>query len=351
MSITKHAIRNTQYVFVLVLALGLLVACNGPTVRGDKPAPGSDVGKYAVDVRVDPPSLQIGQKATINYAFTDTSLGKQAADLPLVNDATVHTTLVNRDLTWFRTGQSTGPVSGAYPVNLRFGGPDSYRLYAEFTSGYTPTVRLLYKHTISFGNNPPSLEQPARLAESPSRTNAFYGVGVTLDTGSGPIRAGQPALFHYTLNTGGKPVTDLGGFDGALGHLYVVSADGETFAHLMAREAATGTMNGQREPTEGGGSGSSSGNPASSGGNGTPAPAGTPAATTPTAEATAAATAAPVGGQAGPTAQAGFNLGTNLGPDLTFDYKFEKPGLYKTWLQFLYHGQIVTADYVVRVEQ
>src|SRR5690242_16631327 len=109
----------------LALALLLLAACNGPTVLHAPP----DAGRYRVEVRVDPPSLQEGNKATLSYLFTDTQNGKQAVNLPLVNGATVQTTVVNRDLTWFRTGQAAGPVNGAYSVNLRFGPPDSYRLY------------------------------------------------------------------------------------------------------------------------------------------------------------------------------------------------------------------------------
>ncbi|HMA34499.1 MAG TPA: hypothetical protein VKY74_08460 [Chloroflexia bacterium] len=259
---------------VLAIILLGLAACNGPTIEGNNPGP---AGKYTVTVRTDPPSLQIGQKATFNYTFTDPT-GKQVTNLPLVGARTVHTTLVNHDLTWFRTGEAVGPVGGAYPVNLRLDVPDSYRLYAEFTSAYTPTEPLVYRHTISFGNNPPSLEQPAPLVPSSSLRNAFYGVDVTLDTG-GPLRAGQPAVLHYTLTTGGAAVRDLAPFDGAAGHLFSISADGADFDHLLARESADSAS----------------------------------------------------------------------GPDLTFAAKFGKPGLDKLWLQFLYHGQVVTADFVVQV--
>lgn len=258
------------------LLLGLLAACNGPTYHSEPAA----AGDYDVAVRIDPPNLQEGQKATINYAFTRHGTGKQATDLPLAHEATVHTTLVNHDLTWFRTGKAAGPVGGAYPVNLKFAGPDAYWLYAAFTTGYTPTTQLIYTHTIRFGLDQPPLEEPAPLVESATRENAFYGVAVRLDTG-GALHAKQPAKFHYTLSVDGQPVRDLAPLDGAAGHLFAISADREEFSHTLAEEGGAGAPR---------------------------------------------------------------------GPDLDFEHEFEKAGLYKTWVQFNYHGQPVTADYVVRVE-
>jgi hypothetical protein len=315
-----------------LVPLLLLAACTSPTIRNDPPS----VGNYEVSIRVDPPSLQYGQKATINYAFTDKTTGKQVTNLPLMYNSTVHTVLVNHDMSYFRTGQAAGPVGGAYPVNLHFNDPDSYRLYAEFTTGYTPTQRLVYTHTVQFGLNAPSLEEPAPLVESPSPPqNTFYGVTVALDTG-GPIKAGDSTTLHYTLTTAetGRPIRDLDPYNSAAGHVYILSADGEEYEHLVAGESIAGLGNAQYEPTSGGGTGSTSGNPVAPG---QPNATALPGEATPTAGVTPAAGATPA---ARPP----------LGPDLTFEHKFEKPGLYKAWLQFLYHGQVDTADYVIRVQ-
>jgi hypothetical protein len=315
-----------------LVPLLLLAACTSPTIRNDPPS----VGNYEVSIRVDPPSLQYGQKATINYTFTDKTTGKQVTNLPLVQNATVHTVLVNHDMTYFRTGQAAAPVGGAYPVNLHFNDPDSYRLYAEFTTGYTPTQVLVYTHTVQFGLNAPSLEEPAPLVESPApRQNTFYGVTVGLDTG-GPIKAGESTTLHYTLTTAetGQPVRDLDPYNSAAGHVYILSADGEEYEHLVAGESIAGLGNAQYEPTSGGMTGSTSGNPVAPG---QPNATALPGEATPTTGATPAAGATPA-------------PRPPLGPDLTFEHKFEKPGLYKAWLQFLWHGQVITADYVIRVQ-
>src|SRR6476469_8292363 len=181
-----NAARRMLLGAALALALGALAACDGPTFV-DAPRA---VGQYDVSVLMDPPSLHQGQKATLTYSFVDQKTGKPAVDLPLLGGAIIQTTLVNHDMQWFRTGTSDAPTAGGYPVNLRFGGPDSYRVYSEFTSGYTPTQNLVYSHTISFGNNPPSLEKPAPLIESSANENVFYGVAVRLDK-SAPYRAGD----------------------------------------------------------------------------------------------------------------------------------------------------------------
>jgi len=346
-----------------LLLPALLIACTGVTVRNDPPTTSGSAHGYDVTVRVDPPSLQQDQKATINYAFTDRKTGKPTVNLPTVGGVTVHTVLVSHDLKWFHTGQAVGPVGGAYPVNLRFENADSYAMYAEFTSAYTPTEPLIYTHTLSFGANPASLEEKITLPENTSaaRGNVYYGVAVKLDNGSPtgdgqPLiyRVGQPARFHYTLTVGNQPVRELEPFNGALGHLFIISADKEAFAHLRAQEATAGGLAGTAlEPGAGGGSGSQSGNPVGQTGATTPAPGSDTAVpvVSPTVDSRSGvnttATVPPV--VAGPTAQATFVRPTGFGPALTFDHTFEKPGQYKTWLQFFYHGQIVTADYVVRV--
>jgi hypothetical protein len=301
------------------------------TVRDD---PANVTGKsgpgYNIAVAVDPPSVQRGQKATINYKITDPKSGKNVVNLPAFGGVTVHTTLVSQDMKWFQTGAATSAVGLSYPINLRFAEPGSYAMYAEFTSAYTPTERLIYTHTLSFGENVPSLEAPLTLQETTStdQGNLFHGVAVRLDNGT-PIAVGQPivyhvkqpALFHYTLAESGQPVRDIAPLQGALGHLYIISADKEEFAHLYARESAALAQGAMPEPGAGGGTGASGGNPSG-------------ATETPAAQPTApAASGAP-----------------NYGPELTFEHEFEKAGQYKVWLQFLYHGDIVTADYVVRVD-
>src|SRR5436305_432112 len=84
-------------------------------------------------------------------------------------------------------------------------------------------LALLAAHTIQFGPAVPDAEAPAPLTESAGRENVFYGVAVKLDTGT--IRAKQRATLRYTLSADGQPVRDLAPYDGAGGHLFIISAD------------------------------------------------------------------------------------------------------------------------------
>ena len=46
------------------------------------------------------------------------------------------------------------------------------------------------------------------------------------------------------------------------------------------------------------------------------------------------------------------DAGATYGPEIAFHHTFAAPGLYKVWGQFLdHHGQVITADFVVRVAQ
>jgi hypothetical protein len=43
--------------------------------------------------------------------------------------------------------------------------------------------------------------------------------------------------------------------------------------------------------------------------------------------------------------------GYGYGPNIAFTHTFPRAGLYKVWLEVLYRGQVVLADYVLRVTE
>ena len=57
-------------------------------------------------------------------------------------------------------------------------------------------------------------------------------------------------------------------------------------------------------------------------------------------------------GHAGHGAMAGMEMDTvpaTFGPEVTFTHSFARPGLYKIWGQFGYHGRVLTVPFVVQV--
>jgi P-type Cu+ transporter len=110
----------------------------------------------------------------------------------------------------------------------------------------------------------------------------------------GDLMSGVESSFIVIVAQSGQPVTDLEPYLGAAAHVVVLDASAGGFAHV---HAASGDM-----PADQTGS---------------------------------------TGEMAAPPA--------NFGPDLSFSYTFEKPGLYKVWVQFARAGQVTTVPWVVEV--
>lgn len=364
--------RRGQVIRGMALAVALcfsltLTACVGPTV-----VTGSDhAGPYDIRLKIDPPTMQAGQKATLNFLLTDPANGNAAVtNLALIYERALHVFVVDQQLVYFKHDYSPGlSASNSYPVNVLFGNKGTYHVFAEFA----PTVlvtdpvtgkkvpkagdTVIYTNTITFGTAGQVTEEPATLSEDLRPKNAG-GVTVALST-TNTLRVGQPVRFAFTLSEMGDPIHTIAPYLGEAGHLVILDQEAQHFTHTYALESlgATGGE-GTTGVTEGMGTGAESGNPSQVS---TPLPNGSPVAGLETATPgqemgmpASTATTNPVAATPGfhplPTVPPSTSLGGgHYGPTLTFEHEFEEPGLYKLWGQFLYRGQVRTADFVVRV--
>lgn len=168
--------------------------------------------------------------------------------------------------------------------------PGTYVLYDEFVhEGRT----VLDRRELVYGQ--PSTHGAALVPDLTPRT--VDGVTVALDAPR-VLAAGHEARFTYRLTRDGHPVTDLAPYLGAAAHVAIVSEDTRAFAHTHGE--APGQGNG---------------------------PTGRGAMAVMEMDAPPAA----------------------FGPDVTFTHSFVRPGLYKIWGQFGYHGGVPTVPFVVQV--
>ncbi len=369
--------RRVQVIRGMALAVALcfsltLTACVGPTV-----VTGSDqAGPFNVRIKIDPPTMQAGQKATLNYFFTDPkNADAPVTNLALVHERVLHVFVVDRQLAYFKHDHVAGvSASNSYPANVQFGHEGTYRVFAEFA----PTVQVtdpvtnkkvpkagdtvIYSSTISFGTGGGVQDEPAPLNEDLSPKNAG-GITIALST-TNTLRVGQPVTFTFNLSERGEPIHTLASYLGEAGHLIILDGEAQHLAHVHALESMGAMGNEGAGSSLSGASGAQSGNPSQLS---TPAPNGSPVAgmETPTASmAMGAETATPgvvptgtpnafndtLGFRPLPTVPPSTSLGGGTyGPNITFQYQFDEPGLYKLWGQFLYRGQVLTGDFVVTV--
>ncbi|HZO32337.1 MAG TPA: heavy metal translocating P-type ATPase [Chloroflexota bacterium] len=269
---------------------------HGDSAHGDEMSAPSTVSPAQAGVSVDlvaPATIEAGTPARLTYRLS--AAGAPLTDVAVSHEQEMHLIVVRRDLERFqhvhpaRTG-----TPGEYQVDLTFPEPGTYVLYDEFARSNGQDV--VQRDELVVG----AASGAANLAEDRAPKTLTNDARVSLDGGEGP-RAGQEASFTFRVDNPqtGEAVRDLRPYLGAPAHVVILDQASATFAHTHGE--AVGSQGG-------------AGHGDSHGGHG------------------------------------GANV--SYGPEIGFHHTFAAPGLYKVWGQFLdHHGNVITADFVVRVDQ
>ena len=337
MSGTSRDVRSiVGFMALATLLLVALSACQGPTSIEAKPG----VGKYSIEVKTDPITLNPPQLATLSYKITNNDTKKVVPEFERVDGALLHNIVIRDDLQYFRHTSTNSTVRDAASVLTFFPTTGKYHTFTLFQPAGEPLQ--VYTATVTTGEG----EDHADMIVDESRAKLSGGLRGELLTGSDAIRANEPTQIAFRVTERGRPVTDLWPLYEAPGHLWVVDEHGNDFAHLTASsssrrlvpEAVTGTPR--------------------------PIANFTPGAVTPgptfasgVAAALASATSAPV-----PTFPAVQQTAQSsvldmpdvqpifgYGPELAFTHTFPHEGLYKMWLEIERNDLTLQYDYFVRV--
>lgn len=202
-------------------AMSVMMTAEVPPVEAD------DAG---IEVRLDlPGQARPGVPTRMLVTVTDARDGRPVEDLARTHEAWMHLIATRTDLGTFahlhpeptgRPGQLavqiTFPTAGRYIVNTEF------RRKGQMADVHDR------QEVVVTGQAP----APTALAES-RRSVVVDGIRVEL---TGEVRAGRRSDLHYTFTdaTTGAPVTDLQPYLAAAGHVVIMRADGQTFAHEHA---------------------------------------------------------------------------------------------------------------------
>jgi Cu+-exporting ATPase len=246
-----------------------------------------DAADAGVDVRIDlPVNTRPGVPTQLKVTVLDMQTGQPVRDLTRSHQAWMHLIATREDLGTFAHihPQPTGRP-GQLAVDLTFPTAGRFIINPEFRrQGHMADIHQRQVITVT-GSAP----NPAALSEG-SRTAVVDGLRVEL---AGQPRAGQRSDLHYTFTdaTTGEPVTSLQPYLAAAGHIVIMRADGQTFAHEHAEVA------------------DSRGRPV-------------------------------------------FALpGQTFGPELDVHAEFPTAGTYQTWAQFrLENGRVITVPFTIRAQ-
>ena len=244
----------------------------------------TEAPEAGLDVQLHvPDTTRPGVPTTVTATVVHAETGEPVTDLNRSHEAWMHLIATRQDLGTFahvhpeptgRPGELqvevTFPTAGTYVVNTEF------RQRGEMADVHQ-------RQLVTIAGDAP---EPVTLAAGP-RTVVVDGVKVEL---GGEAVVGEPSDLHFEFTdaTTGKPVDDLQPFLAAAGHVVVMRADAQTFAHEHAEvEDAQGR----------------------------------PVFATP---------------------------GETFGPELDVHAEFDTPGVYQLWGQFrLADGDVVTVPFTV----
>jgi Cu+-exporting ATPase len=249
--------------------------------------PPVDAAAAGVHVRIGVPAgTRPGVPARVAVTVTDARTGRPVSDLRLTHSVFMHLIATRADLGTFTHvhPEPTG-AAGELAVQMTFPTPGRYIVNTEFRrSGQLADIGDRQLVTI-----PGPAPAPARPPASPGpRTITVDGVRVELH---GRAQAGTTSDLTFSLADArtGRPLHNLQPYLAAAGHIVIVRADGQAFAHEHAD-----VRDGSGRPV--------------------------------------------------------FALpGTTFGPDLPVHVHLEEAGTYRLWGQFrLGSGQVITAPFTVQ---
>ncbi|HKP54282.1 MAG TPA: hypothetical protein VJ183_16725 [Chloroflexia bacterium] len=352
--------RRASFLLVLVMVVALVVnGCTGATsVTSDG---GSD--NYSVDIAMDPPTLNPPQLGSLTFQVKESETGKIVNSFEPVAEALIHNVIIRKDLQFFRHDAAQHAVRDQVSVAAYFPSSGTFYTYTMYKPAGAEVQT--FKSTIVSGEAGPE----ARLVEERTLSSradkdlsiakVTNGLTVAWVKGSTPIKAGEASQLLFHITEQGQPVTSLWPVYGAPGHVWLVDDKVENFTHLMASAESrvlvpSATPAQKTTPDQ-----LSSSRPILTEiptGSGTPLPV--PTLVPPLKAALSTVTAVPY-----PTLlpvqqipQGGVGTqdvlpAVGYGPDLVFTHNFPHEGLYKMWLEVRWRDQVVTTDFVVRVEQ
>jgi P-type Cu+ transporter len=192
--------------------------------------PPTDATEAGLEVHLDlPADARPGQPTRLIATVVDSGTGKPIEDLTRSHEAWMHLIATREDLGTFAHvhPQPTGKP-GQLAVDLTFPTPGRYIVNTEFRrQGEMGDVHQRQVITVA-GTAP----QPVVLEAGP-RSVVVDGIRVELE---GEAAAGgvSDLDFSFTDEATGRPVDDLQPYLAAAGHVVVMRADGQTFAHEHA---------------------------------------------------------------------------------------------------------------------
>lgn len=169
---------------------------------------------------------QSNQDTTITIQVQDKN-GKAIDKFDTVHEKQLHLIVVSKDLSFFNHIHPEYKGKGQFTITTQFPTAGEYKVIADFTPTGIGTMNKSQWFTIQgSARTPKAIEPDATL------TKVMDGKEVTLSFDH--LMANMELNLNFNIKDAGtkKPITDLQPYLGAVGHVVILSQDGENYLHV-----------------------------------------------------------------------------------------------------------------------
>jgi hypothetical protein len=188
-------------------------------------------------VSTKPEEVSIGEPVTLEMMIHDDQ-GAMVKDFEVIHEKKIHLILVRDGLDEFAHLHPELRADGTFWIQHAFPKAGKYRLYVDHKPASQPQATAVGAIEVA-GDAPPA---PTLVPNVPGRAE---GDGLQAEVSADPEGVGETQIAFQVLDDAGEPVADLEPYLGAMGHLVVISADGEQYVHAHPADASTSAPDGK----------------------------------------------------------------------------------------------------------
>jgi heavy metal-binding protein len=190
--------------------------------------------RYRVEVTPVSGPMRARVPVTLHFQIKDPA-GFDVDSLQVVHEKRLHLMMVSHDLAWFSHEHPVPGPHGSFTLRTRFPAGGRYVLYHDFTPD-SIGMQVVPVDLVVEGDPRPTVP----LVVDDTETRKVDGYEVRL--AHGPLLPNAECAMTFTLARGGRPVSDLEPFLGAMGHLVMISEDRAAYVHShpLEKDATTG---------------------------------------------------------------------------------------------------------------
>lgn len=157
--------------------------------------------------------------------------GSPIEDFDINHEKLLHLMVISKDLSYFRHLHPEYKGRGVFEIDNDFPAGGEYRLIADFKPANGDAMtKMEWVRVPGKRIDPPPVIPDAHLDKTVD--------GIRVKLAIDPIGANEETTFTFTLSdeVSDKPIRDLQPYLGSIGHVVVLSEDGQRYVHVHAEE-------------------------------------------------------------------------------------------------------------------